>query len=124
MYFADPSWKLVNSFREHHNRGVSLANSLNSHYNIITDRLIDEGRLSWYKLLIASGTDYISESNFRRIVKFVCESGHVVLMGDDVMRKDVYGRRRDLDRFVDNRRVIRLGGSAAAMRVELEHVYD
>ncbi len=97
VYFSDPSWKLIDKFRERkYLKAISLVNTLNVKFDVITDRLIDEGKLSKYKLLIAYGTTYVSKDNFNHIVDFAKRGGKIVLIGRDCMSRDPYGCKYNL----------------------------
>ncbi len=79
------------------------ANGADAHYDIITDRLVDEGKLSDYKILIAYRTDYVSGKNFDKINDFIKNGGYLVLIGKECMRKDAYGKSRNIQALLNNK---------------------
>ncbi len=82
---------------------LQAANGADAHYDIITDRLIDKGKLSNYKLLIAYRTDYVTRNNFKRIVKFIKNGGHLIIIGNKCLTKDEYGNERNINTLLSNK---------------------
>ena len=125
VFFSDPSWNARMKFWDVFADGKTAINWLDAPYDIITDRLIDEGKLADYKLLVAPQTDYVSNVNFQRIVDFVQKGGYVVLIGKDCMSRDAYGRQRDIAEFINSPRVLQLPAvSTSRMSGELDGVYE
>ncbi len=69
----------------------------------VTERTMERGALDGLKVLVVPGAPYLPEASYRRILDFVGRGGALVLVGEEALKFDEWGRARDLSSLQSGR---------------------